>query len=84
MTQATLWGDSGPATGQTPQSNPLLAVYGPGPDGATCRTCVHLMRLAHHDRTYRKCALRSVTHGAATDHRAGWPACGRFSPAGRR
>lgn len=22
--------------------NPLIALYGPGPDGATCKTCTHL------------------------------------------
>lgn len=65
-----------------PQStpiNPCLALYGNGPDGAICRYCVHCRYRAQSNRVrYWKCDLRKLTHGAATDHRVGWPACGRY------
>lgn len=58
--------------------NPALAVYGPGPDGATCGTCQHLQRPHRFAKTYRKCALRGDSYGPGTDHYASWPACGRY------
>lgn len=60
------------------KTNPLLAVYGPGPEDATCRSCVHLYALPGYAGHYLKCDLRKLTHGAGSDHRAGWPACGRY------
>lgn len=55
--------------------NPLLITFGRGPDGQACGVCVHLLRSGR----YFKCALRGKpTHGSATDHRAKWPACGKF------
>jgi hypothetical protein len=81
-----LWGALVPPrdalTGTTPtgaRGNPLVALYGPAPvAGARCGTCVHLLRVRHHDYTYAKCALRANTHGSATDHRVRWPACARY------
>ena len=29
-------------------------------------------------KTYFKCELRGITNGPGTDHRANWPACGKF------
>ncbi|WIG60519.1 MAG: hypothetical protein OJF49_003267 [Ktedonobacterales bacterium] len=58
--------------------NPLLPVYGVGPVGATCKTCVQLVRVEYHDKTYYKCTLRGYSHGTATDQRVGWSACGRY------
>ena len=58
--------------------NPLLEVYGAGPDGALCKSCMHLVRVRYHDRTYYKCELRGYSHGRGTDQRVGWPACGRY------
>lgn len=67
---------------RTQAGNPLLLTFGPGPDGATCSGCAHLLRLRYHDVTYRKCELRGTpTHGTATDHRAKWLSCGKFQPA---
>jgi hypothetical protein len=64
-----------------PDFNPCVAFYGRGPKDKTCKTCVHL-RASHNSEgrgnRHLKCDLRKITHGAATDHRAGWPACGRW------
>lgn len=59
------------------QINPCLKAYGEGPAGMVCKTCKHLIAKKW-DKTYYKCALRKNTNGPATDHRAGWPACGRY------
>jgi hypothetical protein len=56
--------------------NPCLALYGKGPEGKRCKECKLLFR---HLRFF-KCELRGFTHGPATDHRANWPACGKFEP----
>ncbi len=60
--------------------NPCLALYGPGPQGQTCKGCIHLRYLtsANPNARHWKCDLRKVTHGAATDHKVRWPACGRY------
>jgi hypothetical protein len=47
-------------------------------EGVTCKTCRHLRRLDYHNSRYLKCDLTKITHGAATDWRAGWPACGKY------
>ncbi len=65
-----------------PVINPCLAVYGQGPDGQICKGCVHLryppMRSG---KKYWKCDLRKLSHGAATDHKVSYPACGRWEAA---
>ena len=51
---------------------------GTGPEGCTCRTCVHYTRaLIPSGRVFRKCGLmrRIWTHGPGTDIRAKDPAC---------
>lgn len=58
--------------------NPCVAVYGPGPAGATCATCARLIHNDNPRRGYLKCTLRGVNRSERTDHRAGWPACGRY------
>lgn len=59
--------------------NPCVRVYGRGPTGATCQTCARLERWDNPGRkVFLKCSLRQRTHGAASDHRDGWPACGRY------
>jgi len=61
------------------KTNPCLAVYGQGPDGKQCRTCAFFLRLRYHDGLYFKCEKRGKpTHGPGTDHRARWPACGKY------
>jgi hypothetical protein len=61
--------------------NPCVHAHGPGPAGKRCKECRLLLRNVK-SRTYFKCELRGVTNGPGTDHRANWPACGRFVPLG--
>lgn len=56
----------------------MRGLYGEGPGEATCGGCANLYRLHHNDQVYLKCHLRGSTHGAGTDMRAKWPACGKF------
>jgi hypothetical protein len=67
-----------PARKPKVKGNPLLAVHGPGPEGATCAGCRFLYRKDYRAGEYFKCSLRGDTNGAGTDHRASWPACGKF------
>lgn len=60
-----------------PAGNPCVSVYGAGPEGATCKTCVHLLGI-HRSKTYYKCRQRPITGGPGTDHRVNWPACSRY------
>jgi hypothetical protein len=60
------------------KDNPCIALYGRGQDGATCKNCAHLRYPLNYAKRHWKCDLRTSTHGAATDHRVGWPACGRY------
>lgn len=57
--------------------NPCRRGYGPGPEGAKCKTCVHLVSLQYAN-TYHKCDLRQNTHGPGTDHRLNWKACAKY------
>lgn len=60
--------------------NPLVRLYGKGPEGARCKGCAHLVA-KHRSKTYWKCALRAGTWAKCSpvsDHRANWWACGRF------
>ena len=57
--------------------NPLIALYGAGPELRQCKECKHFYR-KEFASVYRKCDLRPDTNGPGTDHRATWPACGRF------
>lgn len=54
--------------------NPMTRVYGLTPD-TTCHDCAHLVQ-GSRGRKFMKCDRRKITHGAATDHRVRWPACG--------
>lgn len=58
--------------------NPCVDVYGPGPEEARCKTCALLLGVGGIPGSIRKCALRINTHGAKTDHRAGWLACAKY------
>lgn len=44
----------------------------------TCGQCVHLRQAGYTSRTYYKCDLTTITHGAGTDWRKRWVACGKF------
>ncbi len=59
------------------QENPCVAAYGRDPMGRSCKFCANLKRYGR----YMKCALRHNTASAATDHRANWPACGKYERA---
>lgn len=64
-------------------TNPMLALYGQGPADQRCKDCIQLVRFKQ-AKAWHKCALRrgkrSRWGGPATDHKANWPACGRFAP----
>lgn len=77
MTQRTLFGSPKADNEKPPRRNPCLKLYGLGPEGARCGTCKHLVRFRR-GGTWYKCDLRTMTHGANTDHRVRWPACGRY------
>ena len=58
--------------------NPLVVLFGVGPQGKKCSECQHFLRLRYHDYTYRKCEVRGITHGKGTDHKASFDACKKF------
>ncbi|UQS95164.1 hypothetical protein Pam4_21 [Pseudanabaena phage Pam4] len=52
-------------------------------DPFTCGSCVHRAVLSTGGGSYPKCLVGDgarITHGAATDVRAWWPACPAYSP----
>lgn len=58
----------------------------PKDDPFTCGSCWFRDVLRYHGRSYAKCTAddgRHISHSAATDVRAWWPACPRYSPSGR-
>lgn len=57
--------------------NPCVRLHGLAEPEAKCKDCRLFIR-KQKGKTYFKCALRGDTNGPATDHRANWPACGRF------
>lgn len=63
--------------------NPCIRAYGRGPEDAKCKTCA-LLRRKHYAKTYIKCSLRRDTNGPGTDHKANWPACGKYQNASVR
>lgn len=48
----------------------------------TCGTCQFRGLIGHHAKAYPKCQRPGavITHGAASDVRAWWPACGSWVP----
>ena len=50
---------------------------GSGPEGETCESCGHRVRMCHGNKTFSKCALmrRCWTHSVKTDIKASSPAC---------
>jgi hypothetical protein len=53
---------------------------GTGPEGETCRWCMHRVLHTWHDRNYYKCDLVKPTHGPGTDIRLKSPACWEWNP----
>jgi hypothetical protein len=50
------------------------------PPAAKCGSCSSFTRIEWHGKTYFKCALRNMTHGAGTDIRKSDGACHRWTP----
>jgi len=60
--------------------NTMHLVYGKT-DGKFCKTCDHLISskgTMYMDRVVFKCTKSKMSHGAATDWRVGWDACGLY------
>lgn len=53
-------------------------LHGPGPDGITCKGCVHLVYGGGNVRRFLKCELYRISRCESTDWRAKWPACGKY------
>jgi REP element-mobilizing transposase RayT len=47
-------------------------------EDATCGNCQKLRAFDYYNKRYYKCDLYGVSHGAGTDWRKRWTACGRF------
>jgi hypothetical protein len=47
-------------------------------DGNFCQSCVHLLHKGSKRKSYLKCDKTIITHGAGSDWRAGFPACGTY------
>lgn len=69
--------------------NPCILLYGLGPEGAKCKSCVLLLhRVGANGRRWYKCALRRASFdrrymgASSTDHRLKWDACGRYEREG--
>lgn len=83
MTDTDLWnlpiGTFIRKRGRPTEPRGYAATPGTGPEGETCKTCAHLYR-RECAKTYLKCLLMKSrwTGGAATDIRAGSPACNRW------
>jgi hypothetical protein len=60
------------------KSNPAVEVWGAGPVGVTCATCLYLTRMRNNSWTGYKCQKRGISHGAGTDHRLKWQACSKY------
>lgn len=56
------------------EPNPCVRAFGPGPEGATCKSCAHLVVRHYGTRTYYKCSHRRISRSEATDHRVSWRA----------
>lgn len=64
------------------KDNPCVRVFGAGPNGKQCKTCIHLYTQGNVQGTYYKCKKRGTpTGGPGTDHRVRWPACAKYEEA---
>lgn len=50
--------------------------HGQAPEGEQCKGCPFLRHTNGYNRRYWKCTKYRLSHGAATDWRVSWPACG--------
>jgi hypothetical protein len=56
----------------------LTILHGQDARGRTCGECGGLVRIHYNGRNYLKCPLGPHSHGAATDWKTSWRACGRI------
>lgn len=94
MTDTTLWGVALPPIEEKPTPvvepehsvNPCVDRFGPGPEGAICRDCIHLHAFKQ-SATWYKCEKRQWrtkggkypgTVNPGKDHRVRYPACAKF------
>ena len=59
--------------------NPMIRVYGKGPEDKRCKHC-HFLYGKQYAKIYYKCSFRGDTNGQGTDHKVNWPTCGKFKP----
>lgn len=62
------------------RTNPCIQVWGPGPTGTKCGSCVFHHFVGGGTKNYPKCEKRYYTHTAKSDHSSRFPACGRYEP----
>jgi hypothetical protein len=60
--------------------NGYMSIPGTGPQGETCKSCRHSLRMGSARRAYYKCALlrHAWTCSTRTDILAGSPACNKW------
>jgi hypothetical protein len=74
-----------------PLASPARDAGSPKSDPFTCGSCWFRESFKYHDRAFAKCAFGltvegdapRISHSAATDVRAWWPACEDYSPSDR-
>ncbi len=59
---------------------PWSSYRGPGPDGATCKTCRFLLNNGKNHHNYFKCGKSKVTNGPGSDIRLRDRACFLYEP----
>jgi len=75
--QAKILAETETIKAASPAIRPMYAAYG-RTAGKICGQCAHLVADGHHNKTYYKCELARMSHGAGTDFRRKWEACGKF------
>lgn len=55
-----------------------IEMYGPGPEGETCRTCSNRIEGYCGNKFVRKCPEWILSHSETTDIRLKWAACGKW------
>lgn len=65
---------------KTPQKKGYAAPPGTGPEGETCRSCLHYRSVCGGSKSFPKCMLmrESWTHGYGSDILARAPACRKW------
>ncbi len=63
--------------GRAYRRRPYWIDLGKGPEGLTCKTCVHLVR-TQYAKTYFKCGRWKITGGPGTQIATTDPCCSRY------